>query len=499
MKRSYSVAAVALLVSMLGAWGCVEKSTELTEAERDRISAFISTEAPTPQHPLDISFENKVELVGYDISTEELEAGQSFEVTWHWHVKRALEADWQTFTHLSDAAGADRLNQDNVGDVRELYPPGRWKADEYIRDVQRITLPADWNSDKLTIYLGLWNGPHRLQVTRGPSDDENRARVLEMDVTGGAPTPPPEAPLPSLTARRATDAVTIDGNLDEAAWGTASSTGRLVNTMTGGPAEPETSVKVLWDDDKLYVAFDVKDDFIRSSFDSRDDHLWEQDTVEIMVDPDGDGQNYFELQVSPTGVSFETRYDTARQPQPFGHVDWNPELESAVSVRGTANDDESDEGYTVEIAIPWASFVNGDAEGTKPELGQTWRINFFLMDARQGDAPMRTAGWSPPRVGDFHTLNRFGRVVFGDAEGAVPEAAAEAQADVLEVPPTITGSPAPVQAGQQRPLLQLPPGVLQKIQGQQRDPNRLRSADQRDQAGPNEATPTAESPGPTGN
>ena len=51
-----------------------------------------------------------------------------------------------------------------------------------------------------------WNGPHRLQVTRGPSDDENRARVLDMDVTGGAPTPPPAAPLPILTARRTSGA-----------------------------------------------------------------------------------------------------------------------------------------------------------------------------------------------------------------------------------------------------------------------------------------------------
>ena len=37
--------------------------------------------------------------------------------------------------------------------------------------------------------------------------------------------------------------------------------------------------------------------------------FWEQDAVEIMVDPDGDGNHYFELQVSPTGNIFETALD----------------------------------------------------------------------------------------------------------------------------------------------------------------------------------------------
>jgi len=34
--------------------------------------------------------------------------------------------------------------------------------------------------------------------------------------------------------------------------------------------------------------------------------------------------------------------------------------------------------------------------------------------------PQQASGWSPPLVGDFHALDRFGELVFGDAEGAVP-------------------------------------------------------------------------------
>jgi hypothetical protein len=40
-------------------------------------------------------------------------------------------------------------------------------------------------------------------------------------------------------------------------------------------------------------------------------------------------------------------------------------------------------------------------------------MNFFVMDAREHG--QRAVGWSPPMIGDFHTLNRFGRVVFPQA------------------------------------------------------------------------------------
>ena len=55
-----------------------------------------------------------------------------------------------------------------------------------------------------------------------------------------------------------------------------------------------------------------------------------------MVDPDGDGKNYFELQVSPANKAFDTRYDTRRMPKPFGHMDWNAGLVSGVVSAGQA-------------------------------------------------------------------------------------------------------------------------------------------------------------------
>jgi hypothetical protein len=402
--------------------GCVEREPELSPADRERLREYVGNEAPNPEHDLDVQFANGVRLLGYDVEPDQATPGQPVTITWYWHAAEDLDDGWQMFTHVADGEGENRLNQDGVGVVREIYQPERWEAGQYIRDVQEVTLPADWNSDRAVFYLGLWKGPHRLTIESGPNDGENRVRALSLPVSGspsaragegaeGAERAPVRPP-PSVRASYAEGTITIDGETDEAAWQSAGRTRSFVNTLNGSAAEPRTHARVMWDDEHLYVAFDVHDDFVRNTHDERDAHLWEQDAVEIMVDPDGDGRNYFEMQVSPTGEVFDTRYDTRRQPQPFGHVDWNGGLEAAVSVRGTANDDGEDQGYTAEIAIPWSAFDAGEPAASRPEAGATWRMNLYVMDSRPGGAAQRSAGWSPTHERDFHVPTRFGRVTF---------------------------------------------------------------------------------------
>jgi hypothetical protein len=109
-------------------------------------------------------------------------------------------------------------------------------------------------------------------------------------------------------------------------------------------------------------------------------------------------------------VSFDTRYDTPRKPGPFGHIDWESQVIAKLTVNGTLDDDTDDQGYTVELAIPWTSFAVGGTPAAPPHDDDVWRMNFFVMDTQAHG--QRAAGWSAPLVGDFHTLKRFGRVVF---------------------------------------------------------------------------------------
>jgi hypothetical protein len=222
-------------------------------------------------------------------------------------------------------------------------------------------------------------------------------------------------------------AVQIDGRLDEPAWHAAARTGPFVNVGTGRedralPVQGEA--RLLWDDDFLYVGFDVSDRTITGGFprEAEDPHLWERDTVEVMIDPDGDGDNkdYYEIQINPQNLVFDSQFDDYNAPRggakgPFGHEAWSAGLTSAVELRGTIDDDsDQDRGYVVEAKIPWASFAK--AKSAPPSPGDAWRMNFYAMQDNGG------AAWSPILgEGNFHRARRFGRVRFAGPGGASGE------------------------------------------------------------------------------
>ncbi len=213
--------------------------------------------------------------------------------------------------------------------------------------------------------------------------------------------------------------IAIDGALNEPAWvSDAARLGPFVGVSTGrytGSYQVQGDARLLWDESYLYVAFTVSDRKLTGGFpqDAVDPHLWERDTVEIMIDPAGDGDNkdYFEIQINPQGLVFDSFFEDYNAPRggpsgPFGHETWSSQAERAVSVAGTLNDDsDRDEGYTVEARLPWSAFapiVSG-----APEEGDTWRMNFYAMENNGGVA------WSPILgKGNFHKASRFGYVTF---------------------------------------------------------------------------------------
>src|SRR5262249_33658712 len=63
-----------------------------------------------------------------------------------------------------------------------------------------------------------------------------------------------------------------------------------------------------------------------------------------------------------------------------------------------------------------------------PKLGDMWRVNFFRLDMPSG-RPQQGSSWSPPLVGDFHALDKFGELYFGDDKDEAPNVKAPAPED----------------------------------------------------------------------
>jgi hypothetical protein len=317
--------------------------------------------------------------------------------------------------------------------VQELYPINQWKKGEIIKDEQRVAIDGETKPGEAVLWMGVFNeetwreqkGGDRLAIANAnevPNDGDKRIKAATFTVLGKQTKE--QVNRPKLRIFRANSPITIDGKLDEIPW-TLTPDSPAFRKPDGTPAEPSlmTTVKALYDDENLYLAFSVKDDDISSSFTERDSTLWEQDVVEIYLDPEGDSKDYLELQISPANIIFDALFEEHRKP------DWkeacrnfNGNIKSAVTVNGSLNkkdDQKKDEGYVVEVAIPFKDFKDLKK---RAEQGTEWVANFFRIEGKTDSRAMSYQAFSPAG-GDFHDLSKAGFMVFaGSAEEILKKA-----------------------------------------------------------------------------
>jgi hypothetical protein len=380
---------------------------------------------------LDARFDDALVLLGYLLAPRTLthDAGSTVGVTLVWRVDGRLGDDVRPFTHLYDEHGRFIANLDRAGPFRRALAPGawRWPIGRYVIDPLEVTLPPHVER-RVVLAAGVERGTLRLDAQGGAVDARDKSARIALGVRGGRMPEVPRVEVP----HRGGAHIIIDGKSDEPAWRKAASTGVFVHVASAAPGPdpahpdgatsgPGASARLLWDEGHLYLAFEVLDQRLRGGFaeDARDPQLWTRDTVEIMIDPDGDGDNraYYEIQVNPQNLVFDSFFDDYNQPRggpdgPFGHQDWSSAIESAVVLGGTLGDDaDRDEGYAVEARLPWRSLHR--ANEAPPSPGASWRMNFYAIDNNGPGGRFEAVAWSPILgQGNFHRAARFGRVTF---------------------------------------------------------------------------------------
>jgi Carbohydrate family 9 binding domain-like len=419
MSKLRHVLVPLLLLSLASCVG--GKKSSSSKQDQEALQSSILPAAPENMVKLEISFDRKVSLIGYTVTPELAAPGTEVKITYYWELKEPIGDGWMLFTHVVDDSSKQMLNLDWTGPLRtekdgtQILGPSKWEVGKVYADSQSFTVP-DWGDSmgaELQVKVGIWNNSGRLPVVRGAHDAEQAGIVatLKTGKVAKAPAAPvinvnvPDVSVPHLAAG---ESIVIDGKADEAAWSLAGNTGAFVDVSTGAPnttSPVNGSAKLLWDDASMYLFFTVQDpDVIGGYKDAKSQpnkftsvgspKLWENDTIEIMTDPEGDGDNvdYYELQINPQNKVFHSQFDAYNAPRgepngPFGHEDWDPKLKSAVQIQGTMDkSDDKDQGYTPDAP---------------------WRMNFYAMKNNGG------VSWSPILgQGNFHKATRFGRVRF---------------------------------------------------------------------------------------
>lgn len=206
-----------------------------------------------------------------------------------------------------------------------------------------------------------------------------------------------EVPVRQNEALYTNIAPVLDGKIDDV-WQDAP---RLaINRFQQAWATATGVARILWDDNNLYVLFEISD----SVLDASNENAWEQDSIEVFLDQEnGKASSYPEVGVGQYRVNFNNE----RSAGAGGSYDG---FDSAVTVNGSS--------YVAEMIIPLSEInpTNGDV------IGFDAQVNDAADGARAG-----VATWNDTTGQGYQDPSVFGEVTL------VNEASDESEETVVPV------------------------------------------------------------------
>ena len=224
----------------------------------------------------------------------------------------------------------------------------------------------------------------------------------------------------TYVAYRTEGALNIDGKLDESSWQKAKSTEAFEDISGKGFAAPkyETTAKMLWDDDYLYVGAILEESNITAKLTQRDTIIYYDNDFEVFIDPDSDGHNYFEIEVNANNVLFDLMLDKPYRVGGDFFLQWDcPGIKSGIHIEGTLNNpNDTDKYWSVEMAIPRQALTLSFNNLLK--AGNIWRINFSRVEWLK--KPEENWVWNATGRIDMHMPDRWGYLLFsGNKVGTI--------------------------------------------------------------------------------
>ena len=189
--------------------------------------------------------------------------------------------------------------------------------------------------------------------------------LCALTMAGQQPAAPlPQAPAPpaAMHVPKTANAITLDGDLSDAAWQEAAVIDRFYETSPGDNTEPKvrTVAYVTYDNRYFYIGIRADDPTprnIRAPFVDRDGVIGTDDNIAIFLDTRNDKRSAIEIRVNPRGIQADGIFNDANF-----NEDFSPDYyyDTAAKI--------DDKGWSAEFRIPFSSlrYDTGDP--------QTWNI-----------------------------------------------------------------------------------------------------------------------------
>ncbi len=207
----------------------------------------------------------------------------------------------------------------------------------------------------------------------------------------------------SLTIRKTIDfeisGTGKDDHWNKTAWLT-------LPLLKSSGADYTTRVKFLYSETGLYFLFFCEDKKLTATMEADFLDLWNEDVIEIFLQPDASVPAYFEYELSPLNhelpITIYNEKGKLNSWIPF-HYEGDRKTKHFTTVHGGPQKSNAKvTGWTSEIFVPYPLLK---PLLTKPPVsGSRWKGNLNRIDYDQGEAL-----WAWQRnSGDFHAYDKFG-------------------------------------------------------------------------------------------
>jgi len=210
--------------------------------------------------------------------------------------------------------------------------------------------------------------------------------------------------LPVTEARHVSEALQIDGRLDEKAWNEKGQWQRLGSFAASLEKElrpQETKFAVHYDENALYIGIRCSEPWpgkIKTQTFNYDSAVYMDDSVEVFIDPSGLGSDYYHFAFNTASVCMDL-YGSEKGN--LKETSYNAVVEAKSFIGG--------DYWSMEIRIPYTAFNRTDLS----RLTDKWRVNICRNRFAGNTGEMYT--WAPVRY-SYHDPDRFGIMKFAGKE-----------------------------------------------------------------------------------
>jgi hypothetical protein len=205
-----------------------------------------------------------------------------------------------------------------------------------------------------------------------------------------------------LRAVPATAPPTIDGKLDDATWQTAAELTDFTRYRAGGLARDQTEARVCYDNQALYLGVRLNSsamDKLKVEETARDAAVYQDDCVEVFVDPEHSHRRWKQFVANSIGTQFDGDMPGG---EPGRGIAWNGTW--------TVKTSKDAKGWTAELRIPFADL------GGAPKPGAVHGFNVCREAPSTGELSMWT-----DTGGRFTQVSGLADLVYGPFAPAPPQ------------------------------------------------------------------------------